>query len=204
MFALFIVLYIPVITAKKRNKLFIDFATSNNYKAIFNNNTENIIKTHQFSLFKEGIFKNIERIVAGNINNLKFILFDYKYIPFVSSKKGYLKQTIIILETNKQIPEFKITPENIFDKIKNAVGFSDINFDSNPEFSSAFKLIGKDEKQIREFFNPSLLTYFESFKNFTIESVDNNLMFYIKNKLIQSEQELYNFLNSILKINELL
>ncbi len=199
--ALFVTFYYPIMIAKKRNQNFEDFAKVNNLKVNFNLKSDDFINKYEIALLSEGIFKKIERIVEGNLNGKHIVLFDYKYTPLIGTKKGAIRQTMLIVQINSEVPKFKITPENILDKIMNAVGFKDINFDSHKNFSEMFKLTGENEKQVREIFNQNLLSYFENLRNFSFESGKNVIVGYKKDNLVKTE-ELAQFINSISKISD--
>jgi hypothetical protein len=59
------------------------------------------------------------------------------------------------------IPDFRISPSTILDKLKTLVGFSQITFESRPEVSNHYSLHGPDAA-VRALFRPDVLEFFAS------------------------------------------
>ena len=57
-----------------------------------------------------------------------------------------------------QVPRFALTREGLLHRVGAALGFQDIDFDEDPEFSKRFVLKGDDEHAIREIFADDLAT----------------------------------------------
>ena len=77
-------------------------------------------------------------------------------------------------------------PEGMFDKIGSAIGFQDIDFESHPEFSKMFVLKG-DEDQIRRYFVPSILEFFEQYGGMNVEAKQGALIFFRTGKRMKPE-----------------
>ena len=78
----------------------------------------------------------------------------------------------------KRLPVFELRPEHLFDKVGAAFGYKDINFESNPEFSKAYKLQGADEMAVRELFHSGRLMFFEQNKGWSVEGAGEWLAVY--------------------------
>ena len=86
----------------------------------------------------------------------------------------------IVLIDNLQIyvPAFSLTKEGLLGKVKQSIGYEDINFGPYPEFSQYYYLKGIHESEIRTFFTGRLLVFLEQNRDFNIESHNNQLVIY--------------------------
>jgi hypothetical protein len=123
---------------------------------------------------RRGSFSNV---MIGQMGGFQVSVFDYTY----GSGKNSVRQTLTCFSQGADLPPFELRPENIFDKIGDAIVNNDIDFDSHPEFSRRFHLRSPDEVRIRMLFNPSLLTYLEQIppdKKWHIEASGPSLVIY--------------------------
>ena len=67
-------------------------------------------------------------------------------------------------------------------------GYKDIDFDMFPDFSKKFLLMGKNEKEIRSFFNKNIIHFFETRQVFHIESNGEALLIFDKFKLARTDE----------------
>jgi hypothetical protein len=119
-----------------------------------------------------GRFSNV---MSGSSGGLQISLFDYTY----PMGKSSVTQTLAAFSQDQQLPPFALRPENVFDRIGDAVFHNDINFDSNPEFSKRYLLRSPDEANTLRLFTPSLLTYLEQFQTkWYIEGAGPTLIVY--------------------------
>ncbi len=119
-----------------------------------------------------GRFSNV---MTGSAGGLQISLFDYTY-PL---GKSSVTQTVAAFSQDQQLPPFALGPENVLDRISDALFHNDIDFDSNPEFSKRFLLKSQDEAGTRRLFTPSLLTYLEQFQTkWNIEGIGITLIVY--------------------------
>jgi hypothetical protein len=119
-----------------------------------------------------GKFSNV---MTGTAGGLQISLFDYTY----PMGKSSVTQTVAAFSQDRQLPPFTLRPENVFDRIGDAIVHSDIDFDSNPEFSKRYLLKSPEEASIRRLFTPSLLTYLEQFQtNWFVEGTGTTLIVY--------------------------
>jgi hypothetical protein len=63
---------------------------------------------------------------------------------------------VVVFSTNDSIPDFELRHESIPDKIKEKFGKRDINFETDPEFSARYHLLGTHEAAVRELFQKNL------------------------------------------------
>jgi len=98
----------------------------------------------------------------------------------------------MVLKINKEIPVFTMEKEGLFEKIFDKVmaftGFKDIDFEMYPDFSKRFLITGRDEAEIRAFFNDELIRFFENRQIYHIESNGEALILFNKVKLARTDE----------------
>ncbi len=131
-----------------------------------------------FALFGHGGGRKITNLILGETEEVKIALFDYQFTTGSGKQKQTHRQTVASLQSpSLQCPHFTMRPEGMFDKIGGAFGMQDIDFESHPVFSGMFLLKG-DETQIRKFFTPAVLNFFEEQKGISVEARPGALIFY--------------------------
>ncbi len=100
--------------------------------------------------------------------------------------------TLMTLKLNKEIPVFSLEKEGVVDRILDRVkafsGYKDIDFEMYPGFSSKFLLMGNDESEIRSFFTPELIQFFESHQIYHLESNGEAIVIFDKLKLARTDE----------------
>jgi hypothetical protein len=131
-----------------------------------------------FALFSQGGARKINNLILGETDEVKIALFDYQFTTGSGKQKQTHRQTVASLQSpSLKCPPFSMRPEGMFDKIGGAFGMQDIDFESHPLFSSMFLLKG-DETQVRKFFTPEVLSFFETQKGISVEARPGALIFY--------------------------
>jgi hypothetical protein len=90
-----------------------------------------------------------------------------------------------------------LSPESLFHKIAGAFGYQDIDFHTHPDFSRQYLLRSPDEKAVREFFNYELLEFFEKHKKISVESVENEFIYYKQKKKLSPKEILLSLQDAI-------
>ena len=90
-----------------------------------------------------------------------FYIFDFIHTPKNAGQSTAAKQAtlraVLILFKSKELYNFEILPENILEKIKQAFGSKDIDFEEYKQFSKMYVLKGQNHNQIRDRFPKSLV-----------------------------------------------
>lgn len=149
-----------ILYAKKRTRELNAVAQQIGFRFLANHwSGPSLSPQHKTSLLQRtrGKFSNV---MTGESGGLQISLFDYTY----PMGKSSVTQTLATFSQNLQLPPFALRPENVLDRIGDAVFHNDIDFDSNPEFSKRYLLRSPDEANTRRLFTPSLLTYLEQFQ----------------------------------------
>ena len=131
-----------------------------------------------FPLFTQGHSRKMRNLMVAETDLATLTIFDYRYVTGGGQHSTTHQQSVILMQSDSlELPRFRLKPEGFFDKIGAAIGFQDIDFDENPEFSKAFALKGDDEEAIRTFFDSKMLTEFVKHQGLAVES-DRGLFIY--------------------------
>ena len=115
-------------------------------------------------------------LVYNILSNENCPLFDVEFSEGELFAKQVVKATMLHINLNKDIPEFTLDKEGIFEYIYHFAGFKDIAIENHPDFSKRFYLSGKNEIKIKEFFTDDLILFFESNKYYHIEASNKGLL----------------------------
>lgn len=131
------------------------------------------------------------------------ILFDYEFQQGSGENSTQYHQTVAAFQVpNRNLPEFSLRTENIFDKIRELFSKQDINFDFAPEFSKSYRLEGQPETTIRKAFNFDILQFFSQNPGWWLEGHGQWLVIYQINRQVKPE-ELSAFLQKTTQISQL-
>lgn len=112
-------------------------------------------------------------VLRGELQGHRFRSFEYHYETRSTSSDGKTRTqhhwfTIFTLSLPKHFPELLISPEGLFSKIGQALGFDDIDFES-VEFSRRYCVRSKDKKLAYDFCNAQMIQYLLRQSGLTIE-----------------------------------
>lgn len=112
-------------------------------------------------------------ILRGSAGGLECVLFD----SFRRGGRGGHYETVVAFRL--LLPEFELMAMRhglnpaLMSHVFSRLGLSVLTFDSHPEFSHNYLLLGRDPDAVRRLFTPALLSYFESLdrsKRWAVES----------------------------------
>lgn len=170
-----------------------DIATENNFQ--YTSQVE--WDTSYLKYFHFFEIKQIERKInclKGKIETLdmEWEIADVTFSEGAAFTAEVFNTTVMVLKLKHKIPVFSIENEGVFDKIFDRVmafsGYKDIDFDMFPEFSNKFLLMGKNETEIRTFFNDEIIQFLEDRHVFHIESNGEALLIFDKFKLARTDE----------------
>jgi hypothetical protein len=134
--------------------------------------------------------------LSGNMDdfNIHWEIADVTFSEGAAFTAEVFNTTLMVLKLNKRIPVFSLEKEGVFEKIFDRVmafsGYKDIDFDMYHDFSSKFLLMGKNEKEIKAFFNKEIVRFLETRQVFHIESNGEALLIFDKFKLARTDETL--------------
>jgi carbonic anhydrase len=139
----------------------------------------------QFGYFKT---RKIDK-VSNVLSNDDCTIFDVQFSEGEMIAKQVIKATMFHIHTQKEVPNFTLDKEGIFEYLYHFAGFKDINLEKHPDFSKRFYLLGKNEAKIRTFFTDELILFLESNKQYHIEASKVGLLIF-SNERLASVKEL--------------
>ena len=132
-----------------------------------------------FQLFNQGRARKLRNLMVGETDEVAIAIFDYQYTTGSGKNTHTWKQTVALLESDTlRVPPFTMRPESIFHRLGEVFGLQDIDFESHPEFSKMFLLKSDHEDQVREYFDDSILNFFETQKGLSVEANPGRIIFY--------------------------
>ncbi len=141
--------------------------------------TQEMKKLPTFGYFET---RKIDKI-SNVLSNKDCTIFDVQFSEGELIAKQVIKATMLYIHTIKTVPNFTLDKEGIFEYILDFAGYTDIDFDTHPDFSKRFYLAGENEEKIRTFFTDELILFLESNKQYHIEASENGLLVIGKGRL---------------------
>ncbi len=142
-----------------------------------------------FHLFSQGHSKKIANVLMGKAGALDVAVFDYAYTTGGGKHSQHWRQTVIFFQRDDMsLPKFTLRPENIFHKIGQVFGYTDIDFDSHPEFSKRYLLRGENEEAVRAIFGANARSFYESDLKLSTEAAGPQLIHYRSGKRVSPDE----------------
>lgn len=144
------------------------------------------ISKHGFSLIDRASGNYGEYETTNVLSKLKgndeFFIFDFQYIPKNADKSTLSKpatiRAVLIKFKDRELPSFELFPENLFEKIKQVFGYSDINFEKYPDLSKKYALKSPEPEALKKVFADGLIQYLETKEGIFIEARQRLLLVY--------------------------
>ena len=124
---------------------------------------------HAFPAFDRGHSRRAKNVMMGQTGGRPVTLFDHQYTIRSGKNSHTHRQTVAVFERAGPLPDFSLGPEHFFHKIATSLGYQDIDFAENPEFSKHYLLRGADETAIREVFNADVLAFLSHERGWSVQ-----------------------------------
>ena len=116
-----------------------------------------------FALLQKGDGRGTENLLSGTWQGMAVTEFDYWYYEESTDSKGgrtrtYYRFSCAVAEIPATCPQLTIARENLFSRMADHLGFSDINFESE-EFNRAFNVKAKDRKFANDLIDPRMMQW---------------------------------------------
>ncbi|MDF1661317.1 MAG: hypothetical protein P1V97_06075 [Planctomycetota bacterium] len=147
---------------------------------------EEIDSTAELNFFEDLLYRT--QINATGAFFISGLYQEYQNADFwicdvqVSKKQGKHSKrwffTVVCVDCPKlNLPSFDLRPTTLTDRVKDKLGWVDINFSDNAAFSDMFHLSGSDEDAIREIFTEELMDFLETHPDLRLNTENNRLIF---------------------------
>ena len=175
--------------AKKRREAIIEHAEVMGLTFFPDGDPNLLERLSLFKLFNQGHGRKMMNLIQGDSGEVKIAIFDYQYTTGGGKNQQTHLQSIVALQSYKLLcPDFTMRPERMFDKLGAVLGLQDIDFKSNPAFSTMYLLKGDDEQQIRDFFDDGILSVMEKKQKLCVEAVPKKMIVYYANRPPRADQ----------------
>ena len=142
------------------------------------------IKLPEVGIFTMGADPEPRNLIRRIGSGCELYILDYKFGSRSFRRHTICKQTVALVISRRQFPRFAMAPELFFLRWAAYAGYQDIDFESHPVFSKNYLLRGKDESQVRELFQPRILSHFEAAKGWTVEGEGPYLVVHRSGKVL--------------------
>ena len=132
-------------------------------------------------------YKTVDKVynkITGVVGDYRIVVEDVDFHEGEFHTKVTHQATVATIEFKQAIPLFTVEKEHILDKIAALAGYDDIDFQNFERFSEDYRLKGQNEEEIRKFFTPELIEYFEKGLPYRLESSGNKLLVLGKERLM--------------------
>jgi hypothetical protein len=164
------------------------FANANEF-TFYPQRVRNALKYKDFPIQKGYKIQFEENILIKYGDKAKYEVSD---ITISEGARQAQSDTIIsalfISEIQVSIPDFALEPEGLWSKFSELSGGKDIDFKDYPEFSRHYYLRGDNEFAVRNFFNESLIKFFEEHDEIHVECHKNKLLIYKKRAVLNIDE----------------
>ncbi|TLU67502.1 hypothetical protein FE810_00675 [Thalassotalea litorea] len=177
-----ILAFITSLMARKKKDQFKEsadkFISSHGFKKV-NTISSNVYKKG-FNIFALDDDGQIENILFKKVHSKDIYIFDFKYI--INSGNGNSRtasQRVVYVQLpGELLYQFELKPEGFFDKVKQAIGFEDIDYDDYKEFSKKYALTALNKEIIERNFPPELMKELVNKNGVCIEARSDCILIY--------------------------
>jgi hypothetical protein len=141
---------------QKRRAQLLQWATANGYG--YAAEDDSLCSRWSSSPFGQGDNRRATNAVTGRHGDRPFVAFDYSYETHSTDSKGNRttqthRYVVTAVQLLAWLPTLQVTPESIFSRIGNVLGFDDIELESE-DFNRRFRVHAQDRKFACDVLNP--------------------------------------------------
>ena len=144
------------------------------------------VQLGEFPLLNKGRKGQLTNVCVGGTDEVELWIFDYRYITGFGRSRRVHKQTVVAMQSALlNLPEFRMRPERMFDRVGQMLGLQDIDFEEHLAFSQQFVLQSDRAEQTREFFDSTLLDFFATRSGWSFETQSGSFIVYRPRTLVE-------------------
>ncbi|HTL30893.1 MAG TPA: DUF3137 domain-containing protein [Tepidisphaeraceae bacterium] len=111
-----------------------------------------------FDPFGRGSRKSSRNLIQGRWSDLNWRIFDYTHTTGSGKNQSTHRVSVVSAQLPVRLAKMRIRPEGLFDRLSAAIGFDDLNFESEA-FSRRFHVSSDDRKQAYDIIHPQMIEY---------------------------------------------
>lgn len=141
-------------------------------------------------LFQRGRMRRVYNALSRSTDRGgELIVCDYRYTTGSGKNSHtYSCSTVLFRIPDARLPAFTLQPEHFLHKLIEFVGFKDIDFPEDEEFSRKIYLKGDDENALRAFFTPGVRAAVSAQTNWCVDGGGEWLALYRANHQAKPEE----------------
>lgn len=120
------------------------------------------------AIFQKGRARRSEFLVAGTVDGREVRCLDYRYVTGSGKNRRTHRHGVVVMETGTPVIPLRIRPENLLDGVAGALGFDDIDFESD-DFSRRWHVTSPDRRWAFDVIHPRTMEYLMDAPPVTIE-----------------------------------
>ena len=155
-------------------------------------------------LGKWGSAKGARSVARGSFRGHPLVAFEFSYVVSTGKSSHTVRQTVVILQNSKRLPDLELCAEGVLDRFKEYFGAQDFDFSAHPAFSKKYRLRGTDEDSIRDLFRPEVREYFENNDMIHVDIKEQQILIYKPGKYAKEQGQFEEFLQRAVEILVLL
>jgi MFS superfamily sulfate permease-like transporter len=140
----------------------------------------------KFHFFRTKSIHHIYNKLSSKNNTLSIFDIEFSEGEFIA--KETVRNTMMHITLQDQIPEFTLDKEGFLEKMYAFAGFKDIPLQEHSDFNKRFYLLGENEAEISAFFNSDIIHFLESNPYYHIESNGTSLIVFSKERLASTKE----------------
>ena len=165
--------------AKKRTETLSGLASELSLEFHPDGNEELQLQLAGFPLLNKGRKGQLTNICAGGTDELRLWICDYRFITGYGKNRRVHRQTVVAMKSDLlKLPEFRMRPERMFDRVGQMLGLQDIDFEDHLQFSQQFVLQSDMAEATRDFFDTGLLDFFAERPGCSFETRSGSFIVY--------------------------
>jgi hypothetical protein len=155
------------LNAERRERLLV-WATARGLSAMRRRDDGWHVRYPGLPVFEKGRSRRSEFMIAGAISGHDVRCLDYRYVTGSGKNRRTHHHGVVILEAGTPLIPLRIRPENILDSVAGALGFDDIDFESDA-FSRRWHVTSPDRRWAFDVIHPQTMEYLLAAPGATIE-----------------------------------
>lgn len=141
----------------------------------------------EIDLFQHGSSREAEHVIGGSKDGCDAQLFDYEYTTGSGKDKTTHNYSVCVLTVAQDFKSLFIRTESFLDRIAGAVGFDDIDFESN-EFSNKYYVKSSDKKFAYDVIHPQMMEFLLNAGEIPEIEISGRHMAFYFNETIEPEE----------------
>jgi len=130
-----------------------------------------------FDCISCGHDREASNVIVGRVDNRDFKAFDCSYKTSSGKSEAVHRLSAIVLDTDVAFPGLLIRLESVFDRLAGAIGFDDIDFESD-EFSRRFYVKSDDKKFAYDVIHEKMMEFLMADPRWGVQMLLRSVMVY--------------------------